>query len=345
MFCSQPSLDQIIDVIDQLSLGICRTEPRLISHDKHFCYKIETGKGLFCLKFISTRFYKNYFYASKKQTVFYFEQGDEIAKVMTQYGIPAITMAKNIKLIAVKKNGYLILVYPFIEGNVLNRFTIEPDKVRCIAALLGQMHSIPTYLFNETALKNKFILERTFCERIVADKSWERLSKMILDPNLTFRLHNLNKFIENICVEVINRNIDESCLVVAHNDLQPKNVIIDNQGSLHILDWDFAGLCNRDVNFLDTLLKWCLTLREDSFRIDIARRDLFIASYKTFSLPIQVSTKTLSLITFRWIVWLAVCARYFLENKDEKYFHSLRFAIYFLEFIKKNRQKIISKIK
>lgn len=123
-------------LIDKLQLGELKTQPELLKGGAlHTMIKIETSKGLFAIKRLNPHI------TAKRHFKNAYERSEQVANEMAKNAIPAVSALSfnNEYVINVNKDHYLI--YPYIEGHLLDESKLTLEHARSIGELYSLIHS------------------------------------------------------------------------------------------------------------------------------------------------------------------------------------------------------------
>lgn len=130
------------------------------------------------------------------------------------------------------------IICEWVEGDHWdNAAQVDPANIAKLAKLVAELHQLPAPKYQ---LDMSERLQHYYCQ-LQPDYQTERLSAQL---NLTLRLisHGLVATRHGFC----------------HHDMNPLNFLLDKQGKLHLLDWEFAaaGHCDFDIATLFQTFAW-----------------------------------------------------------------------------------------
>ncbi|WPB01335.1 uncharacterized protein RHO25_005959 [Cercospora beticola] len=124
--------------------------------------------------------------------------------------------------------GYLVMA--FVDGNTLEGSTI--DDVSIARKVLRAMQHIHSFTGTVPGPLDRTSARGLLWSDYGAGQPFESVRK--LQEYLDTRLANFGPSIPRI-------DITESALCFCHMDISPRNMVLDDQGHLYLLDWGFAG--------------------------------------------------------------------------------------------------------
>lgn len=211
--------------------------------------------------------------------------------------IPAITALhfpeKPILLI---DNNYFV-VYPWCSGKILARKECDLLYAKVIGHQLGKIHKINLQV-SQTSLVEWPVEE--FSDWL----SWSQHVEMTNNPAAKIIQYYLPA-IKNWLTQANNsRSLLTQNLILSHIDLLPDNVIWKNPETPVIIDWDYAGYINRDIDVLNIALNWCgiynRSIHKECF-------NEFILAYKFIThYEVRLTKEIVYASLSSWINWLAL---------------------------------------
>lgn len=237
----------------------------------HTMWKVNTEKSSYAIKQISQDID-----LTNDKIIQNYNLSEEIADHFKHYGIPAISAIK--KLMIIDKIGYF--VYPWIDAKA----ALIPSESQAlkIAAILKKIHSINLSLPE--------ISEPEFATHS-SQEITELFSKANLSDLDTILIAN-EAYIE--VISYLKQN-----LVISHGDLDPKNVLWDNQNNPHLIDWESARLLKSTYEIINTSLDFC-DIADNNFN-----QELFIKMLKAYGTLNKNEIKyAFAGVLGNWINWL-----------------------------------------
>jgi len=163
---------------------------------------------------------------------------EQIAASLAARGIPAIFALPGVdgdSLLSFADS--TLLVYPWLEGEILPSASLEPERARVIGRVLGNIHAI--------CLEVPALAPPAWDHFV--DDDWDMLTFQASDQALPWaysirvmmpRLSEWSHWYEQ-AAERLSHN-----LVVSHREIDQKNVIWPDPASPFLIDWEAAGLVN-----------------------------------------------------------------------------------------------------
>lgn len=284
------NLCHIKGICSHFNLGSLIEDPAKVSGGLlHQMWRINTDKDSYAIKQLSKDIDLN-----NNKIVKNYNTSETIAEIFKQNSIPTINaIEKNNGFIFVIDNtGYL--TYPWT--NAKSTKEINESKAIKIAKILLKMHSLN--LQTPQTTKTDFTIHQ--------DQEITNLFKKAKLDNLDQILLE-NKKYQNAIPYLKTK------LVISHGDLDPKNVLWDENDNPYLIDWESARLLNPSYEIINTSLDFCSI--SESFN-----QDLFIKMIKIYGTIRKNEIEyAFSGILGNWIDWLVYnIKRSFSENIDEQ---------------------------
>ncbi len=228
-----------------LALGQPVTEPQPVTGGLlHAIWRLTTTQGTFAVKVLNPAILR------KPGIHEGYRLSEQISASLAASGIPAISALPGKDgnpLLPVA--GSMVLVYPWIEGEVLSSAPQPPERASQIGRILGKIHT--THLEIPA-------LEPPGWNHFSADE-WDMLTFQAVDQALpwTYPVRALlNRLSEwsgwyDQAAERLSQH-----LVVSHRDLDQKNVIWQDATSPYLIDWEAVGLINPTMELAAVALSW-----------------------------------------------------------------------------------------
>ena len=229
----------------------------------HIMWRLDAEKGTFAIKQLSKDVNLD------ELTRNSYEISENIARRFRELGIPAISSITNNSKSLVDADSNTFIVYPWVNAKVLDKNEVSIKHAKKIAAILAKMHLINLSLSEITKLKyetpsNDIIIDLIgkslqaslpFADQLQKAKAW------ILDVNEKYEktIPLLNQFI-----------------VISHGDLDPKNVLWDQNNDPILIDWESARVTNPTYEILIAALDW------SGITAGSMRNDIFLAMIKAY---------------------------------------------------------------
>lgn len=224
------------------------TQIKLIPGGLHHTWYMKTTKGEFALKWMNfaNAHLLNHNLLSPQQS-------QEIALFMSENDIPTVPALEIFDRFFLALQDKLFLVFPWIKGEVVPSRKISTDMAKIIGTILGKIHTLA--LNSENLQKNLVVpswegFSKKHWSQLVASlkKSHPEISEKI-NTQLTC-LSNWSKNAKRV-----RNHLNENTLI-SHRDFDPKNVVWYNDTTPILLDWEYAGLINPELDLLTVALNW-----------------------------------------------------------------------------------------
>lgn len=209
----------------------------------HLMWRVDTKKASYAIKELS----KNIILTERVRRSY--EISEKIAQLFYQHGIPSISAMEKDGKFLVDARGSTFIIYPWVNATILTHESITDYHVITIATLLAEMHllnlsvpgmSSPNYDFNSNAeiislIEQSLVLSLPFAGTLQA------LQSRLIEWNEKYQ----------IAVAGF-----QSVSVISHADLDPKNVLWDENNKPVLIDWESARLINPSYELLIAALDW-----------------------------------------------------------------------------------------
>jgi len=230
--CKKLSLGEIMDVPIQVSGGFL-----------HLMYKVKTSEGLFAIKLLNPQIMK------RKPAMGHYILSEKVANIAFDNGVRALPAmiidGENIH----ELDGQYYLVFPWYEGESTKPYDVNIDKCRVIGNLLAQVHSLDlSSLGHDEEITNNFpMVEWNDFENDAKKEKVIWLNEFLSKKDVLYSIESLT----NESLEKTSNN-----MIISHRDLDPKNVLWNNENAPMIIDWESAGLINPSAELFEVALYW-----------------------------------------------------------------------------------------
>ena len=252
------------------------------------CYAVDcVGGGRYFLKFYEqerqARFYARdvEFYLSMSHQLHHKQLLPDVARpVPTRNGQFALSF-----------DDHLLILFPWIEGRTIGYVRLEDDILARVATLVGRLHKSTPQIEWPNPPREAFDLpfEDGLCKGLdvldgvtSADTAGKRGLRDLLLPRRDEILGLLDRLRE---LQSLVRAQDHE-MVLCHTDLHGGNLMVDEQDSLHIVDWESSLLAppEHDLHF---------------FAWDERLWDLFLPRYEAAYRPVRLDSATFGFYYYR----------------------------------------------
>jgi thiamine kinase-like enzyme len=225
-------------LIKSLSLGNRLLEQKILTGGAlHKMWGLKTDQGIYVAKQINPHI------TTKDTFPQSYELSELVANKFSESNIPAVAAIKIDKQYVQKISSDYFILYPFIDGNFVDAPALNKQHAYIIGAIFAKMHNLNLHVAG---------IEEPYYN-IFSNDHWQQL--------ITASKHEqLNKLIEQIiswnCIYIDGIEELNDKLIITHGDMHYKNVLWDNTGSPHIIDWESAGLMNPMLEIIGYGLEW-----------------------------------------------------------------------------------------
>ena len=267
----------VFDCINDAQLGVLSTEPqRLFGGSQHHVWGIFTVKKGYCLKILGATL------ASKTNMLEHLEKTERLAQQLYLNGIPAVSAIPN-------KSGHFIchtgtthyLLYPWIPSKIICLPDLREHHLIKIASTLADLHN--AYF--------KLKINHTFESFIhtATTKPSKYLPQISQVDGSINKLHAIMKDWESAYL-----NIAENLFLtprMSHANLDPRNVLWDQNDNCQLIDWEWAGLTDPATEALGYALEWSGIVYSS---LNIEHVELFFSTYVKHASKVHIpSAETL----------------------------------------------------
>lgn len=279
---------QFLKICELYQLGALIDSPELIHHGLlNTIWKIKTHNGVFAIKEVNPH---------QGRSENDYRISDKIARIMANHGIPAISaiLIQNEPIQIVDES--TILVFPWTPGKTLSLEPCKPLQAKIVGNIFAKMHLLNLQMPELTESANHYI----------GEEKWQKLSQLASLRKLPFS-EKLQSSINNLISWEALYQVSKLPLsqheLASHRDLNPHNVIWINDTTPKIIDWEWAGLVNPNMEVLSTALEWSGLLQN---QFNDSTYIAFLQAYYEAGAKITVDPLlALHNSLGKWLDWLA----------------------------------------
>jgi thiamine kinase-like enzyme len=255
---------QFENLCNILKLGNLIEEPKAVSGGLlHRMYAVKTTKGKYAIKALNPQI------ILRSEAMSDYIKSEQIANIVSK-NLPALP-AKIFNDTSIQKlDNQFYLVFDWAEGRALKPDEINIKHCRKIGALLADIHRTD---FSEIEIANGYsdnpqVINWDYYLHKGEDNNavWTTLLFNVIDK-LYYCSEQANKASELLA----------SDMVISHRDLDPKNVMWNNDSPL-LIDWESAGYINPAQDLTETAIYWA---ENEVGNIDKERFLAFVDGYKS----------------------------------------------------------------
>lgn len=235
----------IITITQAYGLGELLDVPMpVIGGRSHKLWRLQTSIGSFAVKqLLLDRNHPNKL-AQLSET-------ERLAYYLNQQQFPALAAVHHLHepIFNLGDNHYI--VYPWLTGVTITPAKVHPTHAYLIGDILSKLHQ-----FQATDI----VLPR-FDYKVLTEQEWRQLADRAAEYHLPYAAQ-----LATHLVTLINLDFQGSVefarlgpdAIISHGDIDPYNVLWDDERSFRIIDWELATLAHPAVDFIATLLYWSL---------------------------------------------------------------------------------------
>ncbi len=216
---------------------------RVVGGLLHRMWKINTTSGMYAVKELSADQIQDE--AVKR----HYEWTEEVAARFAEQGLPAIAALKSQGKHLLEIEGAYFLVYPWVEGIVIDSKCISQVHALKIAEVLAQIHcthlvglsmaKLPEMLYTAEQLQAIFKKAEAFRCPFAADLRAHEPDLLAMQEAHARSIAPLKQH-----------------EVLTHGDLDQKNVLWTQAKQPILIDWEAASLINPTYDLINTALNW-----------------------------------------------------------------------------------------
>lgn len=279
---------QFLKICELYQLGNLLDSPEQVHHGLlNTIWKIKTDQGLFAIKKINSH---------KGRSKNDYRISEKIGRTMANHNIPANSalLIQNEPLQIIDE--FTVLVFNWIPGKTLSPDPTTSLQAKIIGNLFAKMHLLNLQLPELTESANHSI----------GKEKWQKLSQLVANRKLPFSeklQDSINNLIAWETLYQASKLILSQHELASHRDLNPHNVIWINDTTPKIIDWEWAGLINPNMEVISTALEWSGLLQN---KFNESAYVAFLQSYYEAGANITVDPLlALHNSLGKWLDWLA----------------------------------------
>lgn len=222
-------------------LGIFQSAQPVFGGLIHKMWQVKTDRGIFALKELSQAI------KFDEKTKNSYEESEAIARSFSKAGIPAVSALSRNGRSLYEIDGRFFLCYPWLHGKTLARNEITDLHRVKMAGILADIHRVSYRTFSEKQIEyaQSFDLDELFKEVLSTGPSYKALLMKYADLLLN---------VASLHAEAILAMPKKG--LISHTDLDPKNVMWDEQQNPHLIDWEGAQAINPTQDIVQLAIDW-----------------------------------------------------------------------------------------
>lgn len=209
----------------------------------HSMWKLDVGHHSYAVKQLS----KDIKLTEKVKNNY--ELTEMIAFRFSKENIPAISALQFSGRHLLEISGEAFLIYPWIEGSILDKDAVSENHALKISSLLAKMHrinlNIPELSEADFDLHSSsdinLLIDRAISLGCLFGADLKKHQEKIIVINEAFHQ----------CVPSLKKSV-----LVSHGDLDQKNVLWNERDQCFVIDWESARKLNPTYEIIDTSLNW-----------------------------------------------------------------------------------------
>ncbi|HEH5972704.1 TPA: phosphotransferase [Legionella pneumophila] len=270
--------------------------------DVNVAYKIRTAQESFVLKKIQLNVYAKEYQASLDDIVSSLYFIESICRNLSIQGnVSTAVEVLGDPFLILKDAAYIL--YPFIEGKILENENITCNMVSLIAKKLYQLHHCPQ-IYDKEFSEKKFRLYKEIGLSALQHPHLKKIHTILNIIPLLKRLNRILTFFNDNQSRFQQAVKNMSCETVCHNDLKPKNVLWTTPELFWIIDWEAASDFDHKVDYLDTLLAWSVEAKNKILDINLSK---VLAFQKEYFIEPRILRDAVYVVLLKWLFWFYFC--------------------------------------
>lgn len=301
----QQEINEQIPIINAIcqayDLGQRLSAPTLCSGGLlHRVWRFRTTKNQYVIKILNPAI------INQAENIVRYQVTESIARELAKHipVVPGLTLNDDPLFYFENK---VCMIFPFLNAKVLPQKAITLQHVEKISEVLAKMHQLN--LSQSKAPTVELVVANFLnCEQQL-EKNEKELAELWLQCE--FAVNEVKQKCQ------LYKNILQNNLIVSHRDLDPKNVLWDEQNNLTVIDWESAGLINKTKDILATALYWSF---DEEYKVRFDYLDTFLKIYTGFQ-KIEKNEIEAGLYGFLndWLNWMEFnFSRLFNSEKGSK---------------------------
>lgn len=230
---------------EKYNLGHLTTEPeQVFGGFLHKMYQLKTDKNVYALKALNpqimqrTTAMNNYIFSEK------------VANIAYQNGIHAVTAIVSDGSFVHEVDGQYYMLFPWVQGSTLPAGIIDIACCNKIGEVLSNIHATDFSELMDDTQSDSFDLSKV---------DWNDYASKGTQNNLEWApllIDNIDKIYhyDNLACSSVKKVMSNR--VISHRDLDPKNVLWDENHDPILIDWEAAGTTNPTQELIDVALYW-----------------------------------------------------------------------------------------
>lgn len=167
-------------------------------------------------------------------------------KLAQDFNIPSVVAPirlKNLDLFFGFQT-FQVIIYPFITGNNFSQYNCSKESLQSLAQSLAQLHSLPLTAFLEFPLKKETLSTHVDTKLAKCFAHIENPNNLLTDYQqkiadiLLPRKEKIVHQLEQLKIHQLASLKDKRPYALTHGDTVYDNLLLDEKGMVHILDWD-----------------------------------------------------------------------------------------------------------
>lgn len=278
----------ILKIIEQYQLGTLLASPMQIRGGRiHQLFYLKTTAGEYALKLLNPTIVAN------QTEIDNLELAETVAEKLRKYIHASVALTNNDGKRIFSINNLLMMIFPWVTGNTLSLHEVTVTHANIIGAELAKIHQANIKLtgFVPPQWGN------------YSKQHWQTLISQVKHSAFYNTLLNLMpqllqwSALATQALPVLNQQ-----LIISHRDFDHNNVVWQNDYLPVLIDWEFAGLINPELDLLITALSW--SGRTETDPAPAIFRTIITAYQSNIAKPVVITGDTVQGYIGYCLAWL-----------------------------------------
>lgn len=268
---------------------------------RHRMYRLRTARGEFAVKLLSANALEA---PGERERV---RMGEQVAAAVAAAGLPAVAAlqieGEPIQRVVEQE----VLVFPWVEGQLLTTIPVPPPQAQQIGQILGQMHRLPLQFPELPPMHAPNVPVETWMSLIAEAEA----TGVAWAEELRAALPELSRWDDTLAEA---KRLLPDRWVVSHADLHQQNVLWSDEQTPWLIDWEAAGLQQPAREAVVSALEWSGFVEGEP---DLETFRAFLTAYRAEA-PLSAEEVWLGLriCLGNWLGWMQFCAERSLASQD-----------------------------
>lgn len=298
--------------------------------DVNKAYQVQSATHSYLLKKMESSEYERAYNVTQNEIKTSISFVESICREQQRFGnvVPALEGKSGVFM---ENKNYFYMLFPYVNGSVIENQAIDSEMINQISHKLFQIHH-ETISYDLVFSKQKNDHYIQVAHMLVQNPYWAKLDKILKYLPIFEKTKKITRFIlanqNDLKQSIDTMSLDSVC----HNDLKPKNVLWNKNKDFWIIDWEAACDFDHRVDYLDTLLAWCIEANAGVFTLNQEKVSAFQGPY--YLAPEELP-HAMNIVILKWCFWLYFCLLKGMQHptKALHYAHHAKIALGYLSLL------------